>query len=179
VYGDASPLPNREDAAPDPLSPYAASKVQNEIDARAYPAIGFRFFNVYGPGQRADHSYASVIPKWMAVMKAGGTPELFGDGEQTRDFVHVRDVARAIGIALMKDGLSGWEVYNIGSGAERSMNAVWEEMKANAGFRGDIIRSAPREGDLRRSVADIGRAKQWLGWEPEVRFEDGLKELFA
>jgi UDP-glucose 4-epimerase len=182
VYGDAAPLPNREDGPTDPLSPYAASKVQNEFDARDYRTpviIGLRFFNVYGEGQRADHSYASVIPKWISAIKAGKQPQLFGDGEQSRDFVHIRDVVRVIGVALTKEGIGAGEVYNIGSGEERTMNSVWEVMKKASGSTIDITRSAPRDGDLRRSVADITKAKQDLGWEPKVPFEKGLKELFT
>jgi len=182
VYGDAAPIPNREDGPTDPLSPYAASKVQNEWDARIRIApvmVGLRFFNVYGPGQRADHPYASVIPKWISTMKSGGRPELFGDGKQTRDFVHIRDVARAISAALTKEGVGAGEVYNIGSGEERTMNSVWEVLKKVSGSSIDITRSAARDGDLRRSVADIGKAKRELGWKPEVSFEEGLKELFA
>jgi nucleoside-diphosphate-sugar epimerase len=181
VYGDEPTLPKREETPLRPQSPYALSKLQNEQTARLYgdtfgvASAGLRFFNVYGPGQSADHAYASVIPKWIAELTAGRDPQVFGDGEQTRDFVQVTDVACAI-IAALDASFSGARVYNIASGTEMSLNDLFRRLCAAFPGR-TLVRMPEREGDIRRSVADISRARSELSFSPSVSFDEGLDEL--
>ncbi len=175
VYGDLPGLPKREDSPLAPQSPYAASKVENERDAADEPRfMGLRFFNVYGEGQRADHPYASVIPRFIAAAKRGKPLPLTGDGTATRDFVHVRDVARAVRLSLEREAAG---ICNIASGKEAPLTELIELIRAQVPV--EVERLPAREGDILHSVADITRAKTVLGWEPTVRLDDGIAEFFA
>lgn len=183
VYGNEPSLPKREDGPTDPRSPYALSKLENEQAAKLYsatygfPSTGLRFFNIYGPGQDASHPYASVVPRWIEKLKAGEQVEAYGDGTQTRDFIHVRDVARAILLSLASAPAEA-KVFNIASGTERSLNELFA-LLASA-FPGTTLSyQPPRAGDVHRSVADISLAQEALGFTPSVSFEEGIEELLA
>jgi len=182
VYGDEPSLPKRESSSLQPQSPYALSKVLNEVQAGMYErafglsAVGLRFFNVYGPGQTGDHPYASVIPRWIEAIRAGRPITVYGDGSQTRDFVHVRDVAGAIYQALMKD-ISG--VFNVASGKETSLKQLQQIIMDNYPDTFGVNHEPSREGDILRSVADIGAARAALGFAPSVEFTKGVVELLA
>ncbi len=178
VYGDYPELPKTEKSSLRPQSPYATSKVANEADALAsgLSTIGLRFFNVYGPGQEANHPYASVIPRWVEAVREGRSITLYGDGKQTRDFVHVSDVARAIRLALAVD-VKG--IFNIASGEEISL-AELRQLIADIYPRPfETIQGLPRAGDIMRSVADISAARNILGFTPSVKFREGLSKLLA
>ncbi len=181
VYGDTQRLPIAESTPTNPLSPYASSKLKGEEMCKRYSdrfADGttiLRFFNVYGPRQEKS-AYGTVITSFVDRLKAGKSPEIHGDGLQTRDFVYVTDVVEAILLALGKGG-SG-VVYNIGSGKEltiidleRALSGVLNGKEVQPRF------SEPREGDIRRSVADITKARTSLGFDPRVTLESGLGEM--
>lgn len=175
VYGDLPDLPKREDSRTAPQSPYAESKLENErAAAELASAMGLRFFNVYGPGQRGDHPYASVIPKFVAAAKTGEALPLTGDGTATRDFVHVRDVADAVARALES---SAHGVCNIASGTETSLSQLIALIRSRIPV--EVQELPPRPGDVLRSVADIARARSVLGWEPRVSLADGIAELLS
>lgn len=183
IYGGDPELPKREDMQPNPLSPYAASKVENEKDAErmsneGLPTTALRFFNVYGLRQKGDHPYASVVPRFKEVIEAEETVKIFGDGSQTRDFVHVRDVARSILLAL-RASPEVLGTYNIGSGEVISINELLAHIESR------LSRSVEREflperpGDLKHSAADISKARRELSYEPTTSIDEGLAELFS
>lgn len=179
VYGDEPSLPKREDSPLRPQSPYAESKVENErlaerLAARGLSSLGLRFFNVYGPGQRADHAYASVIPQFVARAKRGEALSVSGDGAQTRDFVHVRDVADAL-VRALESSTTG--VCNIASGTETSVAALAALIQER--YPVAVEHGPARAGDILHSVADIEHAKELLAWTPRTAFSDGLAELLA
>lgn len=179
VYGEIPP-PMREDAVAQPLSPYAASKLAMEEAARLFyethglETICLRFFNVYGPRQAPDSEYAAVIPKFIQVMMQGGRPVIFGDGSQTRDFVHVSDVVRAMLLAGEREATVG-KVVNVGSGQSISILALAEALRMQFPGGAEPSFSSPRQGDLAHSAADMDRADQTLGYRPQVALEQGLR----
>lgn len=182
VYGDDPSLPKREDMPIAPQSPYAFSKAVNELQAEQYlqvyglASVGFRFFNVYGKGQAADHPYASVIPRWLRMIGQGTPLIMYGDGSQTRDFVHATDVAQAILAGLSTDASA--PVYNVATGIETSLTELHGLLREH---RGDIEvdQRQERPGDIRRSVADILLIRTDLGWSPQVAFKDGIIDLVS
>lgn len=182
VYGDESSLPKREDSPLRPQSPYALSKVLNETQSGVYErifglsTIGLRFFNVYGPRQLGNHPYASVIPRWIEAIRGGKAVTIYGDGSQTRDFVHVRDVALALYNALVAEATG---VLNIASGAETSLQELQQNI-AEIHTGGFEVRNEPsREGDILRSVADISAARRALNFTPSVGLHEGISELLT
>lgn len=182
VYGNAPALPKHEDHVLEPASPYAASKIENEKDAARYAkeyglrTVGLRFFNVYGPGQSADGAYASLIPRWLADVRNGRAPEVYGDGTQTRDLVHVTDVANAVVKALTEDVPPG-SVYNVASGKEYSLLEIWDIIRKAGNSSLELTRMPPRAGDIGRSVADITRIREELGFSPDITLEEGFSGL--
>jgi UDP-glucose 4-epimerase len=185
VYGD---LPDRKDEASSvqPLSPYAASKLLAEqwlqLYARAYgmETVIFRYFNVYGPRQRADSPYSGVIAKWCAAAESGAPCIIFGDGEQTRDFVSVHDVAAANIAALAgdwrgEDGAWG-SVFQVGVGSSVSLNQLLDALQQAAGHPIPRAYRPARDGDIVHSAGSSDRLRQ-RGWRPRVDLETGLREL--
>lgn len=180
VYGNDPSSPKQETMLRDLCSPYAGSKAATEdlclVAHRAgwLETVALRYFNVYGPGQFASSPYAAVIPRFIDELVAGRTPEIYGDGRQTRDFVYVEDVVDANLLAAGAPGVSG-RVFNIGSGVQTSLNDLLEII---AGILGVPVRAEYREerpGDVRHSVADISNAHQHLGFTPRTSLEDGLR----
>jgi UDP-glucose 4-epimerase len=183
AYGDGPEQPKHEGLAPRPMSPYAAQKVACELYAQTYtrayglPCVAQRFFNVYGPRQDPKSEYAAAIPRFTTRLLAGQRPIVFGDGLQTRDFVHVDDVVRANLLAAVSGKAPG-EVINVGSGRSASLLdliATLKQVIGESAARIDIEHQAPRAGDLRESSADISRARALLGYEPRVQLADGLR----
>lgn len=179
LYGERPELPSYEALLPHPLSPYAVHKLAGEglcgVFTRAFglETVALRYFNVFGPRQDPASDYAAAIPKLTMALARGATPVVFGDGEQTRDFVYVENVARANLLAADAAAAVG-QVINIGSGESISIN----EMLRVAADLLDVplhpeYRDA-RAGDVRHSRADISRAKVLLGYEPSVGFREGL-----
>jgi len=180
VYGDPIRVPIPEDHPLMPKSPYAASKVSGEAFVQAFAnQYGFRpvilrLFNVYGPKQ--SRAYAGVITEFIRRVSRGEPPVIFGDGEQTRDFVHVSDVVETIMLSLRNEEARG--VFNIGSGEGVTINHLARLILKLMG-REDLkpIYAPPRPGDIRYSIADITRARKELGFKPKVKLEVGIKEL--
>ena len=179
IFGELKTLPIHEDHPAEPDSPYGASKLcaekQGLVYAKLYgmEVVCLRYFNVYGPNQRFD-AYGNVIPIFVFQMLRGEPVTIFGDGEQTRDFVNVHDVVRANVRAAMAPGVSG--AFNIGSGTRISINDLVERLKAASGLNPVVRHGSPRAGDVRDSLADISKAQKAFGFEPAVMIDEGLVE---
>lgn len=182
VYG-AAPAPLLEDAPCRPLSPYGAQKYAMEAMCSTYfysfglPVTPLRFFNVYGPGQRADGPYAAVITQFMTRSEAGQPLRIFGDGSQTRDFVHVSDIARALVDAALLHDPRPYEPINIGTGKALTIAELAAMVRAVCASSSDIVFEDPREGEILHSVATIERAKAKLVFAPTYTLEAGLRTL--
>ncbi|HEX6331139.1 MAG TPA: SDR family oxidoreductase [Actinomycetota bacterium] len=182
VYGDQSTFPLREDLAPLPRSPYAASKLAGEAYCRAWwlsfslPTISLRYFNVYGPGQDPANEYAAVIPRFIQACLDGARPEVHGDGEQSRDFTFIDDVVEANLLASRAPERAFGRVLNVGGGADpTSVNRILRIVAELTGWDSDPVRTPPREGDVRRTEADISLAHELIGYKPHVGIEEGLR----
>jgi UDP-glucose 4-epimerase len=181
AYGVPQGEVQTEDDPVRPLSPYAAAKLAGELYAQSFAAsfgletVSLRFFNIFGPRQRADSPYSGVIALFAAALGAGRAPTIYGDGLQSRDFTYVSDVVQALVKAADAPGVSG-KVYNVGTG--RSVTVLYLLAALNQLLGTDIApRLAPaRAGDVRHSRADISRTRRDLGYEPAVAFEQGLAE---
>jgi UDP-glucose 4-epimerase len=175
VYGEPQRLPIDENHPTKPLSPYGLSKLAGEQVAQmlAPGAAVLRLFNVYGPGQTGP--YAGVVSKFIERAKRGLPPVIYGDGTQTRDFIHVADVARLVEVVLDR-GAAG--VYNVGTGRAVSIRELAAIVMRLARLNGEPLYTPPRLGDIRHSAADITRARS-LGWEPQIEIEEGLRELWT
>jgi UDP-glucose 4-epimerase len=182
AYGDGPEQPKHEGLVPRPMSPYAAQKIACELYAQTYtrayglPCVALRFFNVYGPRQDPKSDYAAAIPRFTTRLLKGQRPIVFGDGLQTRDFVHISDVVRANLLAATSDKAPG-EVVNVASGVSSSLIGLIATLKQVIGSSAaglEIEHQAPRAGDLRESSADISKARAVLGYEPRVQLKEGL-----
>lgn len=184
AYGDIKELPHSEQMAPRPLSPYAVTKIAGEDYCRAYwgsygfQAISLRFFNVFGPRQDPTSHYAAVIPLFIRAALEGRAPRIFGDGEQSRDFVYVTDVVQANMKAMHAEDEAVGEIFNVGQGRETTVNELWETICSLAGSQREAEYVESRAGEVRRSRASIERARAILGYEPGVDVEMGLKKTF-
>lgn len=182
VYGDRGDQALTESALPQPLSPYAVSKLTGEhlcavqTHVHGLETVSLRYFNVYGPGQDPASAYAAAIPKFAARLRAGEAPIVFGDGEQTRDFVFVGDVVSANILAATSEGIAG-EVFNIGSGQVTTINQVVTKLQNLLGTQLPIDYEPPRLGEIRHSLGDIGKARTVLQYAPLVSFDTGLARL--
>lgn len=179
VYGSGEPLPKRENQPVSPESPYASSKRYTEQIARQVGAHGdinvaaLRYFNVYGPRQDPDGEYAAAIPKFIALLLSGEPPVIFGDGEQTRDFVYVGDVVTA-NIEAALSGRTG--VYNVATGESVTINELIDTLKTIIGTNVSPTHEDPRPGDIRHSSASVSKAADELGFCADTSLEDGLTE---
>ncbi|MFT7626203.1 MAG: UDP-glucose 4-epimerase [Myxococcota bacterium] len=185
IYGDEPTLPKREQMTPQPLTPYAIGKITLEyyqsVFARLYgvETVSLRYFNVFGPRQDPGSPYSGVISKFVEVMKAGDHPMVFGDGEQTRDFVYVKDVVQANLSAMKGRSVGAGDVINVGTGSRISLLQLIDTL-AEILDRTAVPRFAEaRAGDIKHSVADISRAGEALGYAPATSFEQGLRHLVA
>ena len=182
IFGELKTLPIAEDHPVDPDTPYGASKLGAEklclAYAKLYPleCVCLRYFNVYGVNQRYD-AYGNVIPIFAHRMLAGLPVLIHGDGEQTRDFVNVGDVARANFGAAMSHGVSG--AFNIASGTRVTINELVALMAEASGVTRAVEFGPPRPGDVRHSLADITQARARIGYQPQVELAEGLREYMA
>jgi len=180
AYGGNPTLPSRETHAPDPWSPYAATKIAGELLLRTWSmcyglsTVSLRYFNIFGPRQDPKSAYAAVITAFMDRVANGDVPTILGDGLQTRDFTFVRDVVRAnLLAATCETNLKG-EVFNIGTGSASTLLDVLGAIAAAAGREIEPGFGEPRAGDVRHSCADISRAREVLGYEPRTSLGHGL-----
>jgi UDP-glucose 4-epimerase len=183
VYGDDRRLPKQEDMNPKPQSPYAVQKLAAEYYARVYhelyglEAVALRYFNVYGPKQDPSSPYSGVISIFMAKALHNEPAVIYGDGNQSRDFIYVQDVVRANLLAATAKGVGG-QVMNIGTGRSVVIKQLWKTICALSGQNLEPEYAPKRPGDIIESVAGIGSAKALLGFEPEISFEKGLESTF-
>jgi UDP-glucose 4-epimerase len=180
AYGDTPTLPKQEDMRPSPMSPYAVTKLTCEHYLRVFASLygietlSLRYFNVFGPGQLPEGPYAAAIPRFVHAALTEKPITVYGDGEQTRDFCFIENVVRAnLQAAETSAKLSG-QVVNIAGGRRISLNDLLRELERLLGKKLDVRYAAPRAGDVRDSLADIARAKDLFGYEPAVKWEDGL-----
>jgi UDP-N-acetylglucosamine 4-epimerase len=192
TYGDHPGLPKVEDTIGKPLSPYAVTKVVNEIYAdvfgRCYgiETVGLRYFNVFGPRQDPDGAYAAVIPKWFGSILKKEPVFINGDGQTSRDFCYIANVVQANLLAATTDGADvAGQVFNIALGDRTTLNELYEtiqslvaESRPDLEFKQPIYREF-RAGDVRHSQADISKARESLGYSPAYRVHEGLREAAA
>lgn len=182
IFGELKTLPIKEDHPIEPDTPYGSTKLCMEKECLSYAklydldAVCLRYFNVYGPNQRFD-AYGNVIPIFAFKMLRNETLTIFGDGEQTRDFINVGDVVQANIKAAMTVGLSG--AFNVGSNSRITINKLVELLHGASGIEPQVIHGEPRPGDVRHSLADISAARRSFGFEPSISIENGLKEYMA
>ena len=182
IFGELKTLPIKEDHPVEPDTPYGSTKLCMEKECLAYAklydmeAVCLRYFNVYGPNQRFD-AYGNVIPIFAFQMLRGEQLTIFGDGEQTRDFINVRDVVQANIKAAMANDLSG--AFNIGSNSRIKINRLVELLRETSRIEPQVMYGPPRPGDVRHSLAEISAARQAFGFEPSVSMEEGLQEYMA
>lgn len=176
AYGNQKKMPLSEDMLPMPQSPYALHKYAGELYCRMWSEIyglqtvSLRYFNVYGPRQSEEGAYALVIAKFIKQKREGGVLTITGDGTQTRDFTHVRDIIEADMLAMESPKVGKGEVINIGSGDNRSVNEI-------ARLVGGEVSYIPPRLEPHDTLADNSRARELLGWKPSVAIEDGIREL--
>ncbi len=178
VYGDTPTLPKGEDMMPNPLSPYAVTKLAGEYYCLVFhqvyglPTVCLRYFNVYGPRQDPTSQYAAVIPRFITRAFEGNSPIILGEGEQTRDFTFIKDVVAANILAAESDA---YGLFNIAQGKSITINELAKLVTTIMGKNIELIHQDPRAGDVRHSLADISRARAF-GYEPKYSLEEGLRE---
>jgi nucleoside-diphosphate-sugar epimerase len=180
AYGDTPTLPKREDMPNAPLSPYALQKVIGEqylqMFTRLYglETVTIRYFNVFGPRQDPSSPYSGVISVFATALLEARSPNIYGDGEQTRDFTYVANVVDGVLRACEAPGVSG-EIINVATGGRISLNQLFRTMRDLIGGKVEPSYTDPRPGDVRDSQADISKARRLLAYEPTVTFEEGLR----
>ncbi|OZI44389.1 SDR family oxidoreductase [Bordetella genomosp. 5] len=186
TYGDHPDLPKVEDKIGKPLSPYAVTKLVNELYADVFAksygfeTIGLRYFNVFGRRQDPDGAYAAVIPKWTAAMIKNQTVTINGDGETSRDFCYVDNAVQANILAAMATGEARNQVYNVAYSGRTTLNQLFDMLKESLGRQGvryeqDVVHADFRAGDVRHSQADIGKGGRLLGYAPQFDILGGLE----
>ena len=181
TYGDSKELPKQEEIIGSPISPYAVTKLVNELYANVYAKlydmefIGLRYFNVFGPRQDPNGAYAAVIPLFFKAVKDGVAPTIHGDGEQSRDFTYVSNAADANLLALFVENPEAVnQVYNIACGERTTLNELWEMIKEITGSTIDSRSGAGRPGDVKHSLADVTKAENFLDYHVKSYIKDGL-----
>ncbi|HTB92074.1 MAG TPA: SDR family oxidoreductase [Candidatus Sulfotelmatobacter sp.] len=184
AYGDTPTLPKSEDMQPIPISPYGVSKYVGELYAQTFGRcyglenVCLRYFNIFGPRQDPDSPYSGVLSRFSTAFLDSTSPIVFGDGEQTRDFTYVENAVQANILACEAPSASG-RTFNVGTGHAVSLNQVLQMLGKTSGKTLETKYEPAREGDIRDSLADIRLAKEFLGYEPTVLFEEGLERTYA
>jgi UDP-N-acetylglucosamine/UDP-N-acetyl-alpha-D-glucosaminouronate 4-epimerase len=174
VYGESEETINRETHVPNPQSPYAVTKLAGEYYCRVWTALGrlstvsLRYFNVFGPGQHPESKYAAIFPAFVTALAAERAPEVHWDGQQSRDFTFVEDVARANLLAATANDRVDGGVLNIGAGRPKTVMQVLESVSEAIGRSIDPVFLPKRAGDVRRTHADISKARELLGYQPQT-----------
>lgn len=180
AYGDTPELPKIETMIPNPLSPYAITKLTGEYyckifnDVYGLPTTSLRYFNVYGPKQDPTSQYSAVIPKFITRVMHNQKPLIYGDGEQTRDFTYVKDVVTANILSAESQNCNG-EILNIAGGKRITINELAGKIIDSFGKALDLEHTDQRAGDVKHSLADISKAKKLIGFEPKYSLDKGLK----
>jgi nucleoside-diphosphate-sugar epimerase len=183
VYGETPTLPKRESMTPAPISPYGVSKLTGEFYGQLFQKlyglefVGLRYFNVFGPRQDPSSPYSGVLSVFNAAIMNGEQPMIYGDGEQSRDFTFVRNVVEANLLACRASDAAGL-VFNVGTGNRYTLNDTLQLLEKISGMPANAKYGPPREADIRDSQADIGQARQILGYNPVIGFEEGLKHTW-
>ena len=183
AYGDTPTLPKREDMFPNPLSPYAVTKLAGEFYMQAFwrvyglETVSLRYFNIFGPRQDADSQYSAVLAKFITAMLRGQRPTIFGDGTQSRDFTYIDNAVSAnlLACSAPAEKVCG-KTFNIACGGQVTLNEMVDALNRLMGTSIKPIHGSERAGDIKHSQADITLARQVLGYEPVATLEDGLTE---
>jgi UDP-glucose 4-epimerase len=176
VYGEAEILPTSEKVVPCPFSPYGVTKLAAENLCRLYwknfgvPTVSLRYFTVYGPRQRPEMAFA----KFIKIALQGGRIEIYGNGEQTRDFTFIDDVVEANILAMESGPKLDGEVFNIGGGSRVSVNEVLDLIGRSVGQELEVVYQESQKGDVLHTGAEIRKAKRFLGWQPRVTLQEGI-----
>lgn len=186
AYGDAQRLPQSEDMPAAPISPYAVAKLTGEHYLRVFTrvygleTVTLRYFNVFGPYQDANSDYSGVLALFCKKLLAGEAPTIHGDGEQSRDFTFIENVVHGnlLAAAAPADRVSG-KVMNTATGIRVTLNEIVDLLREMTGYEGAVLHGPTRAGDIRHSLADIGLAKEAMGYEPVVDFREGLRRTLA
>jgi len=186
AYGNTPTLPKREDMTPNPISPYAVAKLTGELYMvsffRCYglETVSLRYFNIFGPRQDPTSPYSGVLAKFITQMLAGEQPMVFGDGMQSRDFTYVDNAVHANLLACKAPAAKvAGKVFNVATGERFDLNQTFEILKKLTGYSGALKYAPERAGDVKHSLADLSSARQNLGYEPQVMFEEGLNRTIA
>jgi nucleoside-diphosphate-sugar epimerase len=180
AYGDDPALPRVETQMPQPLSPYALTKLADEYYGQIFnrsfglEVVALRYFNIFGPRQDPKSAYTGVLSIFIAAYLGGITPTIFGDGEQSRDFTYVANVVDATLRACLAKAAPG-KVINVGTGKSATLNQTIAALNRILDLHVNPKYAPPREGDVRHSTADISLGRATLGYKPLVSFEDGLR----
>ena len=183
AYGETPTLPKKESMQTLPISPYGVSKYAGELYAQSFGRcyglenVCLRYFNIFGPRQDPDSPYSGVLSRFAAAFLQDERPVVFGDGEQTRDFTYVDNAVQANLLACEAPGASGF-VFNVGTGDRYSLNQTLEILRGLSARKLPAKYEPAREGDIRDSQADISAARELLGYEPTVRFVEGLERTY-
>ena len=185
VYGNNPALPKREDMLPEPESPYALGKLAGEHYLKLFShlygveTVALRYFNVFGPRQDGKSMYSGVISRFVDDIRAGRAPTIFGDGNQTRDFVFVKDVVQANVLAMRSQEVGNGEVLNVARGQQISLLQLWEALRGITGSKLVPSFREARPGDIRHSLADISKIRKVLCYQPQFDLEYGLGQIVA
>ena len=180
LYGDSPTLPKREGMMPNPLSPYGAQKLFAEMYCQVFTkaygleTVSLRYFNVFGPRQDSTSQYSGVLALFIPAVLQGRRPTIYGDGLQSRDFTYVQNVVEANLLACKVPGVGG-QVFNVACGDRITVNSMLHQINKIVGVDILPVYAEPRSGDIKHSQADITRAREHLGYEPKVSFEEGLR----
>ncbi len=188
VYGGAKKLPTKEsENFPDPKSPYAVQKYVGEPFCRVFSdlfgmdTVCLRYFNVFGPGQYGDSPYSTVVSAWLEALYFPDKKQAFieGDGTQSRDFCYIDNVVMANMSAMESESNFKGQAVNVAHGEKTTVNEVLELIEKYTGKKLELEKRPPRKGDVKHTHADISKAKELLGYDPRVKFEEGLKRTIA
>jgi UDP-glucose 4-epimerase len=183
VYGETPTLPKRETMTPAPISPYGVSKLMGEIYGKLFHRVyglefvALRYFNIFGPRQDPNSPYSGVLSRFNAAFLEGTQPTIYGDGKQSRDFTFVANAVQANLLACTAQNVAGL-VFNIGTGNRYTLNQTLQMLSQIVGHLGNPQYTPPRPGDILHSQADISEARQKLGYDPRVGFEEGLRRTW-
>src|SRR5437764_232658 len=186
AYGDTPTLPKNEEMLPNPNSPYAVAKLTGEYYMTSFfrcyglETVSLRYFNIFGPRQDPTSPYSGVLAKFITQMLAGEQPMVFGDGMQSRDFTYVDNAVHANLLACKAPAAKvAGKVFNVATGERFDLNQTFEILKKLTGYSGALKYAPERGGDVKHSLADLSSARQNLGYEPQVMFEEGLNRTIA